>query len=123
MYSSLITGGKGKDNQQGSSSISTGFSEMSKSWMAGFIEGEGTFNVSFKMHPDAHLGFYPSPMFSISQHFHGKQILEMCKAMFGGIGGQVQFKPGSKTVMINNVVGMTCAYISTLISVFFTTRV
>lgn len=93
-------------NQQGSAPRNTKFTKMDKSWLAGFIEGEGTFNVAFKLSNQSKLGFYPSPMFSVSQHFLGKQILEMCKEVFGGIGGKVMFKPGSKTVMIYNVVGI-----------------
>jgi hypothetical protein len=40
-----------------------------KYWLAGFIEGEGSFNVSFKLSTQSKLGFYPSPL-CFNVHFH-----------------------------------------------------
>jgi hypothetical protein len=42
------------------------------------------------------------PSFSLTQHYQGKKVLDMCKSIFGGIGSNVFFKSGSKTVMVYN---------------------
>jgi hypothetical protein len=77
-------------NQQGSSNkqlgIQTELTEAEKYWIAGFIEGEGSFNVSYKIHPNSVLGFYPCPEFSVSQHVVGIQCLHRCQKALGGIG-------------------------------------
>jgi hypothetical protein len=57
-----------KSNQQANMSSQAFNPEHKKYWLAGFIEGEGSFNVAFKLHPDSKLGFYPSPTFSLTQH-------------------------------------------------------
>ena len=92
------------DNQQGSLFGQCTVNE--NYWLGGFIEGEASFNVAFKLSSQAKLGFYPSPSFSVTQHFQGKQILELIKATFGGIGSTVAFKSGSKTVIVYTVTNL-----------------
>lgn len=96
------------DNQQASfSSLANVPDELHKYyWLAGFIEGEGSFNVAFKLSVQSKLGFYPSPSFSLTQHFKGKEVLEMCKNAFGGIGSDIYFKSGSDTVMVYSVTNL-----------------
>jgi LAGLIDADG endonuclease len=92
------------DNQQVSyrDNSTKKFTDVEKSWVAGFIEGEGSWNISFKFNSDSKLVFYPSPTFSITQHFQGNSVLDFCKAVFGGIGSIVP-KSGSKNVLVYSV--------------------
>lgn len=90
-------------NQQGSSNKQlanqTGLTETEKYWLAGFIEGEGCFSVSHKIHPNSSLGFYPCPEFYVSQHVVGIQCLHRCQLLFGGIG-RIFKKPRSSNVWV-----------------------
>jgi hypothetical protein len=43
-------------------------------WIAGFIEGEGSFNVSFKLKADLRMGIQISPELSVTQHVDGKAV-------------------------------------------------
>lgn len=92
-------------NQQGSSNKQLGnpkeLTEAEKYWLAGFIEGvfKRSFNVSYKIHPNSRLGFYPCPEFSVSQHVVGIQCLHRCQMAFGGIG-RIFKKPQSSNVWV-----------------------
>lgn len=49
-------------------SVSTPDSYYLYYWIAGFIEGEGSFNVSFKLKADLRMGIQVSPELSVTQH-------------------------------------------------------
>jgi hypothetical protein len=48
-----------------------------KYYLAGFIDGEGSFNVSFKPHPSMKLGWVADPAFQVYQHRDNVEILEL----------------------------------------------
>jgi LAGLIDADG endonuclease len=64
-------------------------------WIAGFFEGEGSFNVAFKLKSDLRMGIQVSPEISVTQHASGKQVLELIKKTFGGIGSGILLKDRS----------------------------
>ena len=72
--------------------------EAARWFLAGFIEGEGSFTVSIKEHPTARYGFYVDPEFFIYQHRSGRKLLEMAKDIFGT--GRIYSKPGSPEVLV-----------------------
>ncbi|MBC7098936.1 hypothetical protein H5T52_07435, partial [Candidatus Bipolaricaulota bacterium] len=45
--------------------------EAKRWFLAGLIEGEGSFCVSIKQHPTARFGYYVDPEFFIYQHRSG----------------------------------------------------
>jgi hypothetical protein len=76
-------------------------------WVAGFIEGEGSFNVSFKLRSDSKLGFYPSPSFSVTQHSNGLSALELCKQALNNVGSAITGKSGNPSVMLYQVTNLS----------------
>ena len=57
------------------------------SYITGFIDGEGSFLVSFSVRPKLKIGIEARPSFSVSQHERSKAILEELQRFFdcGGI--------------------------------------
>ncbi|KUK26105.1 MAG: Homing endonuclease [Acetothermia bacterium 64_32] len=72
--------------------------EAARWFLAGLIEGEGSFAVSIKEHPTARYGFYVDPEFFIYQHKSGRRLLEMAKEIFGT--GRIYPKPGNPEVLV-----------------------
>ena len=72
--------------------------EAARWFLAGFIEGEGSFTVSIKEHPGAKYGFYVDPEFFIYQHRSGRKLLEMAREIFGT--GRIYPKPGNPDVLV-----------------------
>jgi len=81
-------------NQQERSSIT----REHKYFLAGFIEGEGSFCVSIKKHPQSRFGYLVDPEFFIYQHERGRRILELAQANFGT--GRIYPKPGNEKVLV-----------------------
>ena len=82
------------DNQQERSLIT----ENQKWFLAGFIEGEGSVNVSIKKHPTAKFGYIIDPEFNIYQYKEREEILYFAKEMFKT--GRIYPKPGNEEVLV-----------------------
>jgi hypothetical protein len=66
--------------------IMLNISEKEKHWVAGFIEGEGSTNISFKKQKNMKIGLRPCPPFSVTQHSTRVKSLEIVQRTLGGIG-------------------------------------
>ena len=53
------------------------------SYITGFVDGEGSFCVSFNKRNSLHVGIEVRPSFSVSQHKRSKEILHKFHAYFG----------------------------------------
>lgn len=85
-------------NQQERLNYSSNFS----SFLAGFIEGEGSLCVSIKKKSTGKLsGYFLSPEFFLYQHLSGLEILRMAKEYFGA--GDISPKPGNEKVMVYRI--------------------
>lgn len=69
-----------------------------KFFIAGFIEGEGSINVSCKKHKNATFGLLLDPEFSITQHINGVQNLYNAMAIFQA--GRIRHKTGSAATLV-----------------------
>ena len=49
---------------------------MEDSYIAGFVDGEGSFHVAFQKRPDLKFGWQAVPEFHVSQNFPSKVVLE-----------------------------------------------
>jgi len=85
------------DNQQERLQITDDF----KWWLAGFIEGEGSYCISLKQHPTAKFGFYIDPEFFIYQHKTARELLDRAKTFFGT--GSIVPKPGNEDVLVYKI--------------------
>ena len=81
-------------NQQERSLIT----EKHKYFLAGFVEGEGSFCVSIKKHHNSRFGYLVDPEFFIYQHVKGRKILEFAKQLFAT--GRIYPKPGNESVLV-----------------------
>ena len=81
-------------NQQERLSIT----EQQRWFLAGFIEGEGSFCVSFKEHPGLRFGYLVDPEFFLYQHRAYPQLLELTREMFGT--GRIVPKSGNENVLV-----------------------
>ncbi len=66
-------------------------------YLAGFVDGEGTFCVSIIQHPTQRLGWMINPVFQVYQHEKHKDVLELFKDYFGT--GAIYRKSGTHPVM------------------------
>lgn len=72
--------------------------EAARWFLAGLIEGEGSFTVSIKEHPTARFSIYVDPEFYLYQHKHGRELLVMARRIFGT--GRIYPKPGNPDVLV-----------------------
>jgi hypothetical protein len=84
----------GADNQQERLSSA----EARRWFMAGVVEGEGSWCLSIKRHPNYTLGFYVQPEFFVYQHRRRRQLLEMAQEIFKC--GRIWPKPGNPDVLV-----------------------
>nr|YP_009184763.1 putative LAGLIDADG homing endonuclease [Jenufa perforata]ALO62916.1 putative LAGLIDADG homing endonuclease [Jenufa perforata] len=70
-----------------------------KYFLGGFIEGEGSLNVSAKK--IAEKGLMIDPEFSITQHINGAQILLLAMGVFQT--GRLSYKSGSKATLVYRI--------------------
>ena len=63
----------GADNQQ----------ERLDSYIAGYVDGEGSFSVSVQRNPSCRVGFQLVPEFHVSQNGDRAQVLELIRTRFG----------------------------------------
>jgi len=73
-------------------------SEREKWFLAGFIEGEGSYSASLKYQESARFGCFVDPEFFLYQHEHGKEVLELARRVFGT--GAIHRKPGNEQVLV-----------------------
>jgi len=69
------------------------------SFLGGFVEGEGSNSVSVTIHKDFKFGVNIQPVFNVSQHKNGLDILYSFKELFEGSGSIVK-KSGSPDIWV-----------------------
>lgn len=69
----------------------------SQGFLGGYVEGEGSVNVSMKKTPKSAFGLYVDPEFSITQHVNGFSTLHLALQVFKT--GRVRFKSGSNATL------------------------
>nr|AAL34358.1 site-specific DNA endonuclease I-CmuI [Chlamydomonas mutabilis] len=72
--------------------------QEAKLFTAGFIEGEGSFNVSAKKTKFSKFGLVIDPEFSITQHVNG--VVHLHRAMNIFNAGKIRYKAGSNATMV-----------------------
>jgi hypothetical protein len=72
--------------------------ERRRWFLAGVIEGEGSFCISIKKHPTTALGYYVQPCFFLYQHETRRELLEMAREQFQA--GTIYPKPGNPAVLV-----------------------
>ena len=73
----------GADNQQERLSREISFDDSFKWYLAGFVDGEGSFCISIKHRPDTKFGWQIDPSFYLYQHEKGLWLLKKVKEFFG----------------------------------------
>ena len=88
------------------------YSELKKSkgtyqryFLAGFVDGEGSFNISFSKHPTSPSGWIILPKFQIYQHQNHREILEFFQGLLGA--GRIDKKSGSDVLSLTIEVRQT----------------
>src|SRR3989338_9258918 len=76
--------------------------EQKKWFLAGLIEGEGSYCVSIKRHQTARFGFLVDPEFFIYQHKIRRGLLELAREIFGV--GRISPKSGNEDVLVYSIV-------------------
>jgi len=66
-------------------------------YLAGFVDGEGSFSVAIIKHPTQKLGWMINPCFQVYQHEKHKAILELFKDVFQT--GSIYRKSGTHPVL------------------------
>jgi LAGLIDADG endonuclease len=84
----------GADNQQERLSRL----EKQRWFIAGVVEGEGSWCISIKRHRTHPLGYYVQPEFFVYQHRCRRELLEMTKEVLGC--GRIWPKPGNPDVLV-----------------------
>lgn len=72
-----------------------------KIYLAGFIEGEASMNVSIKKLATAKFGVILDPEFSITQHLNGASNLFLAMHVFNT--GRISMKSGSKATLVYRI--------------------
>ena len=73
-------------------------------FLGGFVEGEGSNSVSVTIHKDFKFGVNLQPVFNVSQHKKGIDLLNSFKELFEGAGSVVE-KSGSPDVFVYTLKG------------------
>ena len=68
-------------------------------FIAGFIDGEGSFNVSFSRHPGYKTGWIINTKFQVYQHERERDILELIRDVFQA--GRIRRKVGSNVLVLS----------------------
>jgi hypothetical protein len=68
-------------------------------FIAGFIDSEGRFNVSFSRHPSYKTGWIINPRFQVLQPENEQDILELIRDVFKA--GKIRKKAGSNVVVFS----------------------
>jgi hypothetical protein len=59
-------------------------------FLGGFVEGEGSNSISVTVHKNFKYGINLQPVFNVSQHKNGLEILYSFKELFGDSGSVVE---------------------------------
>jgi len=71
-----------------------------KNWfVAGLVEGEGSFCIGIKKHPTAPYGYFIDPTFFFYQHESRRAMVEMVKEVLGN-AGKIKPKSGNEVVLV-----------------------
>jgi hypothetical protein len=73
-------------------------------FLGGFVEGEGSNSVSITVHKSFKFGINIQPVFNVSQHKNGLNILNSFKELFEGAGSVVE-KSGSPDIFVYTLKG------------------
>ena len=73
-------------------------------FLGGFVEGEGSNSVSVTIHKNFKFGVNIQPVFNVSQHKNGLDILYSFKELFGNSGSVVE-KSGSPDIHVYTLKG------------------
>jgi hypothetical protein len=84
----------GADNQQERLSRA----EERRWFLAGVVEGEGSWCISVKRHPTHSFGYYVQPEFFVYQHRRRRELLEVAQEVFEC--GRIWPKPGNPDVLV-----------------------
>jgi LAGLIDADG endonuclease len=84
----------GADNQQERLSKQ----EERRWFIAGVVEGEGSWCLCIKRKPSCALGYFVQPEFYVYQHRRRRELLEMAQEVFGC--GRIWPKPGNPDVLV-----------------------
>lgn len=66
-------------------------------FIAGFVDGEGSFSVAIICHPSQKFGWMINPVFQVYQHERHRSALEVCQVVFGT--GNIYRKSGIHPVL------------------------
>ena len=55
---------------------------MDGNYIAGFVDGEGSFHIAFQKRPDLKFGWQAVPEFHVSQNFTSRKVLEGIQETF-----------------------------------------
>ncbi len=66
-----------------------------ESYITGFVDGEGSFLVSFSRRPKLHSGVEVRPSFTVSQHERSRKVLEVLKEFFSC--GSIRYNRSDRT--------------------------
>lgn len=72
-------------------------------FLGGFVEGEGSISVSVTIHKDFKFGVNIQPVFNVTQHKNGLEILNSFKELFGE--GSIVSKSGSPDIFVYTLKG------------------
>jgi|SRR6267154_2224495 len=72
-------------------------------FLGGFVEGEGSMSVSISVHKDFKYGVNIQPIFNVTQHKNGLDILNSFKELF--IEGSIVHKSGSPDIFVYTLKG------------------
>lgn len=72
-------------------------------FLGGFVEGEGSISVSVTIHKDFKYGVNIQPIFNVTQHKNGLDILNSYKELFGA--GSIIQKSGSPNIYVYTLKG------------------
>lgn len=75
--------------------------DESQAFLAGFLEGEASLNVSIKKLDTATFGVILDPEFSVTQHVNGVSCLYLAMCVFKA--GRLSFKSGSNATMVYKI--------------------
>jgi hypothetical protein len=97
---STVPGGRYRENVSGADNQQERLSRLeARRWfLAGVVEGEGSWCLSVKKHPTHVLGYYVQPEFFIYQHRLRRRLLEMAQDVFAC--GRIWPKPGNPSVLV-----------------------
>ena len=66
-------------------------------YIAGFVDGEGSFSVAIIKNPSGKRGWLINPCFQVYQHQNHREILELCQEVFKT--GHIYRKSGTHPVL------------------------